>query len=78
MSAPAARLFTAEALRNGPTRGAIKTATYSLTHLGVAMSVAYALTGSWSAALAIGLVEPAAQTVAYVLHERAWRRTGQR
>lgn len=55
-----------------PSRGAMKTATYALMHLAVAMSVAFALTGDWRAALAIGLVEPLFQTVAYTLHERAW------
>ena len=53
---------------------ALKTATYSLMHLSVAMTVAFLLTGSWHAALAIGLIEPMVQTVAYTLHERAWAR----
>jgi uncharacterized membrane protein len=57
-----------------PPRSALKTLTYALTHLVVAMAVAYALTGSWAAALAIGLIEPAVQTVAYLVHERAWTR----
>ncbi|KCZ85178.1 hypothetical protein HAD_05835 [Hyphomonas adhaerens MHS-3] len=51
-----------------------KTATYSLMHLIVAMTVAFLLTGSWHAALAIGLIEPLVQTAAYTLHERAWAR----
>jgi uncharacterized membrane protein len=49
-----------------------KTATYALMHLTVAIAVAYALTGSWSMALAIGLVEPFVQTFAFVIHERFW------
>ena len=53
---------------------AFKTLTYSLMHLSVAMTVAFILTGSWHAALAIGLIEPLVQTVAYTLHERAWAR----
>jgi uncharacterized membrane protein len=53
---------------------AFKTVTYSLMHLSVAMAVAFALTGNWHAALAIGLIEPMVQTVAYTLHERAWAR----
>ncbi|MEZ5986266.1 MAG: DUF2061 domain-containing protein [Hyphomonas sp.] len=53
---------------------AFKTVTYSLMHLSVAMTVAFVLTGSWHAALAIGLIEPVIQTVAYTLHERAWAR----
>ena len=53
---------------------ACKTMTYSLMHLIVAMTVAFVLTGSWHAALAIGLIEPLVQTAAYTLHERAWAR----
>lgn len=52
-----------------------KTVTYSLMHLAVAMTVAFLLTGSWHAALAIGLIEPLVQTAAYTMHERAWART---
>ncbi|RPH46858.1 MAG: DUF2061 domain-containing protein [Burkholderiales bacterium] len=51
----------------------MKTATYGTMHLGVAFGVAYALTGSVRMAGTIALVEPAIQTVAYALHERAWR-----
>jgi len=54
------------------TRTILKTASYAITHFMVAVSVAYVLTGSWAAALAIGLVEPAVQTLAYGLHEWAW------
>ncbi len=50
----------------------MKTATYAVMHLTVAIAVAYALTGSWSMALAIGLVEPFVQTFAFVIHERFW------
>jgi len=55
-------------------RRLLKTLSYSLMHLSVAVCVAFVLTGSWRAALAIGLIEPAVQTVAYTLHERAWDR----
>lgn len=55
-------------------RSALKTLTYSLMHFTVAISVAYALTGSWKAALAIGMIEPLVQTAAYTLHERAWEK----
>jgi uncharacterized membrane protein len=51
----------------------MKIATYGTMHLGVAFGVAYALTGSVKVAGAIAMVEPAVQTVAYALHERAWR-----
>ena len=59
-------------------RDAVKTFTYSLTHLVVAIAVTYALTRDWRAALAVGLIEPAVQTVAYAVHERAWARLGRR
>ncbi len=55
-------------------RDLAKTATYSLVHFSVSLSVAYALTGSWQVAATIGLVEPLVQTVAYALHEQAWKR----
>ncbi|MEQ3747424.1 MAG: DUF2061 domain-containing protein [Henriciella sp.] len=49
-----------------------RTMTYGAMHLVVAMLVAYAVTGSLAAAFAIGLIEPAVQTVAYHFHEKAW------
>jgi uncharacterized membrane protein len=57
-----------------PMQIAKKTFTWSLTHLVVAVAVAFALTRDWRAALAIGMVEPIFQTLAFALHERAWRR----
>ena len=51
-----------------------KTGTYALTHFVVAVAVAYALTGDALIALSIGLIEPAVQTLAYAIHERAWER----
>ena len=53
-------------------RAAAKTATYSAMHFVVAVSVTFAITGDWLAALSVGIVEPLIQTVAYALHERAW------
>ena len=55
-------------------RTAKKTLSYSLMHLTVAITVAYALTRDWRAALAIGMIEPIFQTIAFALHERAWAR----
>ena len=43
-------------------------------HLVVAVTVAYVLTRDWRIALAVGIVEPMVQTVAFNLHERAWSR----
>lgn len=53
-------------------RFAAKTASWSLVHMTVAIAVAYALTQNWRAALAVGLIEPVFQTIAFALHERAW------
>ena len=53
-------------------RTAAKTASWSLVHMVVAISVAYALTRDWRAALAVGLIEPIFQTIAFAVHERAW------
>lgn len=57
---------------------ALKPVTYSLMHLVVAISVAYALTRDWRIALGVGLIEPMVQTVAYMLHEKAWSFGGKR
>jgi len=51
-----------------------KTGTFAVLHFMVAFSTAYLLTGSVAIAGAIALLEPAANTVAYLLHERAWAR----
>jgi uncharacterized membrane protein len=52
----------------------LKTATYAVMHFAVAIGVAFALTGSWKLALAIGLVEPFVQTFFFAIHERLWTR----
>ena len=51
-----------------------KTGTFAVLHFVVAFTIAYLLTGSFGIASAIALIEPAANTVAYLLHERAWAR----
>lgn len=56
----------------------LKTVTYCLMHFTVAVAVTYALTRSWKAALAIGIVEPLVQTFFFNLHERAWARAERR
>ena len=53
-------------------RMAMKTGTYCAMHFVVAITVAYALSGSWKAALAIGAIEPFVQTFAFTIHERLW------
>lgn len=50
----------------------LKTLSYAGMHMSIAIVVAYVLSGSWKVALAIGMVEPCVQTVAYFFHERAW------
>ncbi len=56
----------------------LKTVTYAIMHLVVAVGVAFALTQSWTIALGIGLIEPIVQTVFYAFHERVWTRVGRR
>lgn len=51
-----------------------KTGTFAIVHFTVAFSIAYLLTGSAAIAGALALLEPLANTVAYLLHERAWAR----
>ncbi|MFC3052073.1 DUF2061 domain-containing protein [Kordiimonas pumila] len=53
---------------------ALKIITYGLMHLSVAITVAYMLTGSWMAALSVGIIEPLVQTGFYSLHEKLWAR----
>ena len=56
----------------------LKTGTYGIMHLLVAMAVAFAISGSWRVALGIGIVEPLVQTLFYSLHERLWGRMKRR
>lgn len=53
---------------------ALKTLTYGAMHLTVAVAVTYVLTRDWRLALAVGLIEPMVQTVAFNVHERLWKR----
>jgi uncharacterized membrane protein len=55
-----------------------KTLSFALVHMTVAFSVVYLMTGSWALGGAIALLEPAANTVAYFFHEKAWERYGSR
>ncbi len=52
----------------------IKTITFAGVHFTVAFTVAYLLTGSIAVGGLVALVEPLCNTVAYHLHEKAWRR----
>lgn len=51
---------------------ALKIASYGMMHLVVAIAVAYAITQDIRLALAVGLVEPFFQTLAYTIHDRIW------
>ena len=51
---------------------ALKIASYGIMHLVVAIAVAFAITQDIRMALAIGLVEPFFQTIAYTIHDRIW------
>ncbi len=59
-------------------RLALKIASYGVMHLIVAILVAFALTRDWRIALAVGLVEPFFQTIAYSIHDRVWHRIERR
>jgi uncharacterized membrane protein len=51
---------------------ALKIASYGVMHLVVAIIVAFAITRDVRLALAVGLVEPIFQTLAYTIHDRVW------
>ena len=53
---------------------ALKIASYGVMHLIVAMLVAFVITRDWRMALAIGVIEPFFQTIAYSFHDRIWHR----
>ena len=57
---------------------ALKIASYGVMHLVVAMLVAFAITRDWRIALAIGVVEPFFQNIAYSFHDRVWHRIERR
>lgn len=53
-------------------RTLLKTLTYAVMHFLVAISVTFVLTGDWRLALAVGVIEPLVQTLAFMVHERLW------
>ena len=59
-------------------RLALKIASYGVMHLVVAILVALAITRDWRLALAVGVVEPFFQTIAYSIHDRVWHRIERR
>ena len=52
----------------------LKTLTYGATHVTVATTIAYLLTGNLTAAIGIGLIEPLVQTFVFSFHEYLWER----
>ena len=54
----------------------IKTMSYAVLHVSVAVTVAYVLSGSWKVALGIGLLDPCVQIAGFFFHERLWSRIG--
>lgn len=56
----------------------LKSVSFGFLHLGIAFSVAYAVTGSIAIAGAITFVEPVANTVAHYFFDRWWDRPGLR
>lgn len=63
---------------NSARRLALKIASYGVMHLVVAVLVAFAVTRDWRVALAVGVVEPFFQTIAYSIHDRVWHRIERR
>lgn len=59
-------------------RLAVKIASYGVMHLVVAVLVALAITRDWRLALAVGMIEPVFQTIAYSIHDRVWHRIERR
>lgn len=67
-------LLTETNLENIDMKTGIKTITFAITHFSVAFTVAWVLTGSPLIGGLIALVEPAINTVAYIIHENIWQR----
>lgn len=49
-----------------------KTISFAMIHFTVAFTVTYLMTGSLLIGSALALIEPAINTVAFYLHEKAW------
>ncbi|QET79677.1 DUF2061 domain-containing protein [Aeromonas veronii] len=51
-----------------------KTISFAILHFGVAVTVAYLLTGELLTASLIALIEPAVNTVAFYFHDLGWHK----
>lgn len=58
--------------RDSRWRPYFKTAGYFVVHVVVATGIAYLVSGSWAAAVSIGLLEPFLQIFAFHFHEWLW------
>lgn len=56
----------------------LKTVSFAVMHFVIAFSLAYLITGSLVIGGLLALLEPAVNTVGYVVHEKVWRRIEQR
>ena len=54
-------------------RDLLKTLSFAGLHFCVGFLVTYCLTGSFSVALGVALVEPSINTVVFYFHELAWK-----
>ena len=54
-----------------------KTFSYYIMHITVAMIVGYLVTGSLTMAIALSLLEPTVQAVAFFFHEKIWEGNNQ-
>lgn len=51
-----------------------KTLSFAIMHFLIAFLITYALTGSLVIGGAVALIEPAANTIAFYVHEQLWAR----
>jgi len=51
-----------------------KTVSFTIMHFSIAFTVAYLLTGDIMIGGLVALVEPAVNTVGYIIHEKIWNR----
>lgn len=56
----------------------LKTITFAIMHFSIAFGIIYALTGDLVLGGMVGVIEPAANTVAYFFHEKFWQRLQQK
>lgn len=52
----------------------LKTLSFTTMHFSIAFTVAYLLTGDLLVGGLVALVEPAVNTVGYIIHEEIWQR----